>query len=57
VHHVVFRSHGGEDTMENLCTLCASCHDGVHIERELLIEFTKVPGVFKFTRLNGWRPK
>jgi hypothetical protein len=30
VHHVVFRSHGGSDTPENLTTLCESCHDDLH---------------------------
>ena len=25
-HHVVFRSHGGSDTLWNLVCLCPSCH-------------------------------
>lgn len=29
-HHVIFRSHGGEDSLENLITLCIECHNGVH---------------------------
>lgn len=29
-HHIVFRSQGGEDTMENLTTLCLHCHGKRH---------------------------
>jgi 5-methylcytosine-specific restriction endonuclease McrA len=30
-HHIVFRSRGGEDTSENLITLCSMvCHDAIH---------------------------
>ncbi len=29
-HHIVFRSQGGEDTLENGVALCAVCHDRVH---------------------------
>jgi 5-methylcytosine-specific restriction endonuclease McrA len=31
VHHKQFRSHSGEDSEENLITLCVNCHDQVHI--------------------------
>ena len=30
VHHQEFRSHSGDDSEENLITLCAACHAGVH---------------------------
>jgi 5-methylcytosine-specific restriction endonuclease McrA len=30
VHHREFRSHSGADSEENLITLCAACHAGVH---------------------------
>jgi len=30
VHHREFRSHSGEDTEENLTTLCTACHARVH---------------------------
>ncbi len=30
VHHMEFRSHSGEDSEENLVTLCAACHAKVH---------------------------
>jgi 5-methylcytosine-specific restriction endonuclease McrA len=28
VHHRQFRSHSGDDSKENLITLCATCHAG-----------------------------
>ena len=30
VHHQQFRSHTGDDSEENLITLCASCHQRMH---------------------------
>jgi 5-methylcytosine-specific restriction endonuclease McrA len=30
VHHQEFRSHSGEDTEENLITLCHGCHSAMH---------------------------
>jgi 5-methylcytosine-specific restriction endonuclease McrA len=30
VHHIYSRSQLGDDTDENLITLCADCHGGVH---------------------------
>ncbi len=33
VHHVVKRSLGGGDDLENLESLCVPCHDQVHPER------------------------
>jgi 5-methylcytosine-specific restriction endonuclease McrA len=30
VHHKEFRSHSGDDSEENLITLCTPCHDAVH---------------------------
>jgi 5-methylcytosine-specific restriction endonuclease McrA len=30
VHHKEFRSQSGADSEENLITLCATCHTGVH---------------------------
>lgn len=29
-HHIHFREHGGKDTLNNLLTLCESCHHGLH---------------------------
>ncbi len=30
LHHVLFRSHGGDDVRANIVCLCRPCHDGVH---------------------------
>ena len=30
VHHKRFRSLSGDDSEQNLITLCPTCHDGVH---------------------------
>jgi 5-methylcytosine-specific restriction endonuclease McrA len=30
VHHREFRSHSGEDSEENLITLCITCHAATH---------------------------
>ena len=30
VHHKEFRSHGGDDSEENLITLCVECHSILH---------------------------
>jgi 5-methylcytosine-specific restriction endonuclease McrA len=33
VHHLQWRSQLGDDTLENLIVLCASCHQDVHVQR------------------------
>lgn len=30
VHHIVFRSYGGSNRMDNLVTLCSDCHKRIH---------------------------
>ena len=34
VHHLQSRSHQGDDSGQNLLTLCAQCHRNVHTQRE-----------------------
>jgi 5-methylcytosine-specific restriction endonuclease McrA len=34
VHHKEFRSHSGDDSEQNLITLCAQCHAGVHHSKQ-----------------------
>ena len=29
-HHILWKEHGGKDTIENLITLCKQCHKKVH---------------------------
>jgi 5-methylcytosine-specific restriction endonuclease McrA len=31
VHHIIFRSHGGTNSPDNLITLCKTCHDNLHL--------------------------
>lgn len=35
IHHVLFRSHGGDDVLENLCCLCLTCHDAIHARKRM----------------------
>lgn len=37
-HHIVYRSALGEDTKENVCLLCADCHDAEHTKKTLHVE-------------------
>jgi 5-methylcytosine-specific restriction endonuclease McrA len=30
IHHKEFRSQSGDDSEQNLITLCSGCHDAVH---------------------------
>jgi 5-methylcytosine-specific restriction endonuclease McrA len=30
IHHQEFRSHSGDDSEQNLITLCSACHASVH---------------------------
>lgn len=57
-HHVIFKSAGGPDDLNNLLTLCAKCHDDVHGGR-LRIEVLRLTAnnlVVKLWRLEGWKP-
>jgi 5-methylcytosine-specific restriction endonuclease McrA len=37
VHHKQFRSRSGDDSEENLITLCACCHGEMHISPSIVI--------------------
>lgn len=57
-HHFIYQSHGGPDTLNNLLTLCASCHRGHHdgflkiVLRNKLVDDLDV----QFIALKGWKP-
>jgi 5-methylcytosine-specific restriction endonuclease McrA len=36
VHHIIKRSQGGTDTLDNLILLCEKCHGAEHGERVVL---------------------
>ncbi len=42
-HHLVYREHGGKDTLTNLLTLCEACHQKVH-QDQLTLQVTGVSG-------------
>jgi len=56
-HHVIFRSHGGLNLLNNLITLCHICHRGLHDGKLLLevLDKTDEDVVVSFTRLKGWK--
>lgn len=35
IHHIVYRSQGGDDVDANLCCLCRQHHDEIHAGKEL----------------------
>ena len=68
VHHIVYRSQGGDDVDSNLCVLCDHCHDGIHRPNPsngamLLIlpvkegETVDANGVIIFHAVNGFKPR
>ena len=57
-HHVIFKSHGGPDTLNNLISLCPSCHAALHdgkLKLEVLQLYEYDLSV-KFTRVGKWKP-
>lgn len=34
IHHILFKSNGGTDTINNLITLCKPCHEELHKKKE-----------------------
>ena len=57
-HHVIYRSAGGADSLDNLITLCAWCHSMVHAGH-LIIEVVKLKAhnlEVKFWKQKGWKP-
>ena len=65
VHHIIYRSQGGEDASWNLVTLCEPCHSGEHAGN-LTIDVAKGNYVgpnggadsdLAFVRAEGWKPQ
>jgi 5-methylcytosine-specific restriction endonuclease McrA len=40
-HHKEFRSHSGDDSEQNLITLCSACHASVHEGKRAFVFLTK----------------
>lgn len=58
LHHVIYRSHGGEDSYDNLLTLCWLCHRAHHDGFLDIIVINVLPYDLevKFWRRKGWKP-
>ena len=55
IHHIIFRSEGGSNSIDNLITLCPECHHKIH-QGELTID--KKPKSFKHpAHMNTMRKK
>jgi 5-methylcytosine-specific restriction endonuclease McrA len=57
-HHVVFKSQGGSDALNNLLTLCFVCHRALH-DGKLNMEvrgLLQQDLIVRFTRIKGWKP-
>jgi hypothetical protein len=56
VHHIIFRRNGGSDEVENLITLCKTCHNKLH-DGEISLKLNgKVKGQLKHaTQMNSIR--
>lgn len=51
-HHIIYRSHGGTDTMGNLITLCRRDHDAIHAGKLIVdVLFSFDNPVVRFTDL------
>lgn len=57
-HHVEYASQQGEDALNNLLTLCHTCHRGHHDGKLkiVVIEILENDLVVQFHRMKGWRP-
>ena len=42
IHHIVYRSQGGTDDIENICCLCRACHNAAHAEKLTGKELTEI---------------
>jgi 5-methylcytosine-specific restriction endonuclease McrA len=42
-HHIIYREHGGKDTLANLLTLCEACHKRLH-QGKVQLKVTGVSG-------------
>lgn len=52
-HHIIYRSQGGDDALDNLVSLCTNCHRAVH-NKNLSISRSDSGGVVFIPR-NDWR--
>ena len=56
VHHIIYKSRGGSDELDNLTTLCSTCHYDVHHNNLKLNLKGKLKGCLKYaTQMNSIR--
>lgn len=57
-HHLIYRSQGGTNDLNNVITLCNSCHDGHHRKKLLItvIRIMEEDCIVRFERKSGWKP-
>jgi 5-methylcytosine-specific restriction endonuclease McrA len=60
-HHIIFRSHGGDDASYNLYTVCTDCHTAIHDRYIILLPIEgdniDADAGVKQLWVNGWKPK
>jgi 5-methylcytosine-specific restriction endonuclease McrA len=56
-HHIIFKSQGGTDTLDNLMTVDWICHRAIHDGfLKVVQDETVTHGKWIFIRLRGWKP-
>jgi 5-methylcytosine-specific restriction endonuclease McrA len=55
-HHIIYRSQGGKDELDNLLTVCSACHVAIHA-MDVIISFKRDAGIFTIILKNGWTPQ
>jgi 5-methylcytosine-specific restriction endonuclease McrA len=66
-HHIVFRSHGGDDATWNMMAVCGAvpgnCHDAIHSRYVVVLpkkdddERIDADKGVRLMFINGWQPK
>jgi len=55
VHHLVYRSHGGQDAATNCVALCTTCHQLVHAKvLQVAFDAERPAATVRFTHNRQW---
>jgi 5-methylcytosine-specific restriction endonuclease McrA len=46
IHHILYKSLGGDDSIDNLMALCRVCHDSAHDQKIPMEELQKIHAKF-----------